>query len=53
MGENELGWKRGWFVGRNEVLRFYQENVWHIAGLGQPDGMMLVGSDLRFCIGCY
>ena len=24
MGENELGWKRDWFVGGNEVLRFYQ-----------------------------
>ena len=31
MGENELGWKRGWFVGRNDVLRFYQRSVWQMA----------------------
>ena len=34
MVENELGWKRGWFVGRNEVLRFYQRSVWQIAVVG-------------------
>ena len=53
MGENELGWKRGWFEGRNEVLRFYQRSVWQIAVVGQPEGLMWVGSDLRFCVGCY
>ena len=50
---NELGWKRGWFVGRNEVLRFYQRSVWQIAVVGQPEGMMWVGSDIRFCVGYY
>ena len=53
MGENELGWKRGWFVGRNEVLRFYQRSVRQIAVVRQPEGMMWVGSDLRLCVGCY
>ena len=53
MGENEPGWKRGWFVGRNEVLRFYQRSVWQIAVVGQPEGMMWEGGDLRFCVGCY
>ena len=40
VGEKEMGWKRGWFVGRNEVLRFYQRSVWQIAVVGQPEGMM-------------
>ena len=53
MGENELGWKRGWFVGRNEVLRFYQRSVWQIVVVGQPEGMMWEGSDLRFSVRCY
>ena len=53
MGENELEWKRDWFVGRNEVLRFYHRSLWQIAVVGQPEGMMCVGSDLRFCVGCY
>ena len=53
MEENELGWKSGWFVGRNEVLRFYQRSAWQIAVVGQPEAMMWVGSDLRFCVGCY
>ena len=53
MGENELGWKSDWFVGGNEVLRFYQRSVWLIAVVGQPEGMMWEGSDLRFCVGCY
>ena len=25
MGENELKWNRGWFVDRNEALRFIRE----------------------------
>ena len=25
MGENELGWKRDWFVGRNEVFEILSE----------------------------
>ena len=25
--ENELGWKRGWFVGCNEALRFIETYV--------------------------
>ena len=52
VGENELGWKRGWFVGRNEVLRFYQRIAWQITVVEQPEGMMWVGSDLLF-VGCY
>ena len=27
VGDNELGWKRGGFVGLNEALRFYQRSV--------------------------
>ena len=53
MRGNELRWMRGWFVGRNEALRFYQRSMWHIAVVGQPEGMMWVGSDLQFCIGSY
>ena len=53
VGENELGWKRDWFVDGNDVLRFYQRSVWQIAVVGQPVGMMWEGSDLRFCVGCY
>ena len=47
--ENELGWKRGWFVG----LKFYQRSMWQIAVVGQPEGTMWVGNDLQFCVGCY
>ena len=32
MGENELGWKRGWFVGCNEALIFYQRYVENCCG---------------------
>ena len=31
MGENELGWKRVWFVGLNEALRFYQRSTLYVA----------------------
>ena len=36
VGENELRWKRGWFVDLNEALRFYQRSMWQIAVVGQP-----------------
>ena len=51
--ENELGWKMGCFVRSNEALRFYQRCFTKIAVVGQPEGMMWVGSDLQFCVGCY
>ena len=53
MGENELRWKKGWFVGWNEALRFCQRSMWQIAVVGQSEEMMYVGSDLQFCVGCY
>ena len=27
--------------------------MWQIAVVGQPEGMMWVGSDLQFCVGYY
>ena len=40
VGENELGWRRGWFVGLNEALRFYQRSMWKKAVVGQPEWML-------------
>ena len=50
VGENELGWKRDWFVGGNEFVRCYQRSVWQIAVVGQPIGDD-VGSE-RFTVLC-
>ena len=50
VGENEMGWKRVWFVGRNEALRFYQRSMWQIAR-----GRAARGDDLgreRFSVLC-
>ena len=47
MAEKELGWKRGWFVGLNLVLRCYQRSMWKIAVVGQPEVMMSVWSGLQ------
>ena len=39
MGENELGWKRGWFVGENEALREkYVANSYGRAARGDDVG---------------
>ena len=35
---------------RFEIL---SEKYGQIAVAGQPEGMMWVGSDLQFCVGCY
>ena len=31
-------------------FEIYLRNMWQIAVVGQPEGMMWVGSDLRFCV---